>query len=176
MTIKQMLNKKIVEWGVPVLHLSSSKYFKCRCIDPVNKQGNTNCNICFGSGSVSSLKIINVIMDMNGATRENEKLNGFGLTDSTPIQIYTKYNNILSQRDKIIVVGFDKNGNPTDIKDIYVINNTNSFRMLNGRIEGNVCTATKVNSDIKIYQKYINNLHNKAIEHLKDGGEYVCRQ
>ena len=49
------------ELSYDILYNRATKFIKCRCFDPMYQSGNPRCNICNGSGHLTSLERMEVI-------------------------------------------------------------------------------------------------------------------
>lgn len=125
--------------GIKVLYIRSNRNTRCKCYDPLHKDGESSCNICGGSGFLSSIEVITVFanpLSQDDVLRmSGERFTELGDANIYSNTFYLKYNTSPNTGDKIIIVGYDKDGLPTEVKEVYVLGLCRATRGLNGRIE-----------------------------------------
>ena len=66
----------IKEFSISILYIRNCKFVKCKCFDDINKCGDPNCKLCFGSGYFASMEKIPAIESSSRNT--NASSSGYG--------------------------------------------------------------------------------------------------
>jgi hypothetical protein len=152
--IREELVQMEKEFAIKVIHVSSNKYIKCKCFNPLYKTGNSKCPLCLGSGRVTTMSMLNTITYNHSGTSNNSSL-GNSIIDEN-IFIFNHKSKI-NEKDIILIVGFKENS-ICDLKEIFKVKYVDNVRGDNGRVEYVVANTTKANQLLNSYSKVINNL------------------
>ena len=163
------------EFGINVLYVRNNKFVKCKCFNDLNKTGDSKCPYCHGSGFFNSIQTIPAIESSNSpysSTNSIDKLR-IGVTDQKNEIYYLKYKYTPKERDFILKVTWDKDGNPVDIVKVLEIINVWDTRGDNGRTEFFACLTNNRTDLVEIFSKTIKTLPRKAIDELLKGGKSI---
>ena len=163
------------EFGINVLYVRNNKFVKCKCFDDLNKTGSTKCPYCHGTGYFNSIQMIPAIESSNSpysSTNNIAKLQ-IGITDQKNEIYYVKYKYNPKERDYILKVTWDKDGNPVDVIKVLELINIWDTRGDNGRTEFFACLTNNRTDLMNSFNKTIKTLPQKAINELLKGGKYI---
>lgn len=157
------------EFSIKVLYLNSNKYIKCKCFNDLYKSGNPKCNLCCGSGRLTTLQLVNTIM-----------YNSTGTSIASELGNMVKDNNVfifnhkiqLKEKDIVLVVGF-KNGFISDLKEMYEVDYVDIVRGDRGRVEYQVCYTNSANRLIKGYANAISQISINNSKKLLQGNKIL---
>lgn len=164
------------EFGINILFVRNCKFVRCKCFDDLNKTGDPNCPLCFGSGYFASIQKLKAIESSTRPYSENNTLTQtpIGVTDQKFEVYYIRHMYTPKERDMILQVTWDKQGNPVDIVKVLEIVGVYEMRGDKGRVELNGCITNDRTDLVKTYTDFLKKLPKKAItELLKEGGKYI---
>ena len=153
--LRSEVNYLINSYGITILYIRNSKYMKCKCYDELYKSGDHSCEVCFGTGKITSIEPIKCFYNNNSYY---SKLSGAGKYNVDIGQFVFKHDSKVDFNDLILIVGY--NGDKiVDVKQVYKINNINEIRCDDGRIEFyevDVMTDNTLFGKFNNYVKYEN--------------------
>ena len=125
------------EFGIDVLYIRNCKFVRCRCFNDLNKTGDPNCKLCFGTGHFASIEKIKAIESANSAYSSDSSITQLpiGVTDQKSEVYYIRHPFVPKERDIILKVTWDKQGYPVDIIKVLEIINVYEMRGDKGRVE-----------------------------------------
>ena len=173
--MRQEANSLINEFGINVLYIRNCKYVRCSCFDDLNKTGDPNCKICMGSGYFASIQKIQAIESSNSAYSDSNSITQMpiGITDQKNEIYYIRHNLNPKERDYILKVTWDINGNPIDIVKVLEIVNVYEMRGDNGRIELTGCVVNDRTDMVRSFTQMLKQLPPKAKNYLAKGGKSI---
>lgn len=122
-----------------VLYVRANTRSRCKCYDPLHKDGSANCKICGGSGLLSSIEKMEVFcnpMSMDDAIRlSGQRRTEVGDANIMTQTFYLKHNERPKAGDRILIVGYDKHNLPTEVKESSIVSVVREVRGFNGRVE-----------------------------------------
>ena len=172
--IRNMLNNQIKRLGIDVLIVNSSKRIRCKCFNNSTNEGLPSCNICLGKGYISSIRKERVIIDYGNRLSNTYSQSQYGNIDNQLIYVYVSSSTTINQGDKIIIVGWTKQKQLSDVKEILNVGSINQYRMNDGRIEGISMTCISSSEMFEKYNSFINSLSNRTRKTISEGGVYIC--
>lgn len=125
--------------NIKALYVRRRQDTRCVCFDPLHKDGKADCIICGGSGFLSSIEAIDTFL--NPASQDDmlrmsgEKFTGLGNINIYTNTLYLKHKDTPVVGDRILIVGYDKFGLPTDVKESLYVNFARKVRGYKGRVE-----------------------------------------
>lgn len=150
-------------YGINVVHIQNSKYIKCKCFNDLYKTGNPKCNLCFGTGRVTTLSIKKAIKyNQEGGSVDTELGN---IVKDKNVFIFNHTYEI-SEKDYILMVGFN-NGCIKDIKNQFEVEYVDEVRGDRGRIEYKIVYTKNCNYKSQM-ENSIKKLRNNKIQYLSD--------
>lgn len=163
------------EFGINVLYIRNCKFIRCTCFDDLNKEGDPNCKLCMGTGHFASIQKIRAIESANSAySSENAiKANPTGITNQKREIYYIRHQFNPKERDMILKVTWDKQGNPVDILQVLEITNVYEMRGDKGRVELNGCMIDSRTDLVKPFADILSSLPKKAVSQLLKGGKCI---
>lgn len=163
------------EFGINVLYVRNCKFVRCTCFDDLNKVGDPNCKLCMGTGHFASIQKIKAIESSNSAYSSNNsiKQTPIGVTDQKSEVYYIRHQFNPKERDMILKVTWDKQGNPVDVLKVLEIVNVYEMRGDKGRIELNGCLIDNRTDLVKPFSDVLSSLPKKAVSQLLKGGKYI---
>ena len=173
--MRQEANSLINEFGINVLYIRNCKYVRCSCFDDLNKTRNTNCKICMGSGYFASIQKTQAIESSNSAYSDSNSIAQMpiGVTDQKNEIYYIRHNLNPKERDYILKVKWDINGNLIDIVKVLEIVNVYEMRGDNGRIELTGCVVNDRTDMVRSFTQMLKQLPPKAKNYLAKGGKSI---
>ena len=104
------------EFGINVLYIRNCKFVRCRCFDDLNKTGDPDCKLCFGTGHFASIEKIQAIESSNSAYSSDNSITqlSIGVTDQKNEVYYIRHPFVPKERDMILKVTWDSQGYPID--------------------------------------------------------------
>ena len=173
--MRQEANSLINEFGINVLYIRNCKYVRCSCFDDLNKTGDPNCKICMGSGYFASIQKTQAIESSNSAYSDSNSIAQMpiGVTDQKNEIYYIRHNLNPKERDYILKVTWDINGNPIDIVKVLEIVNVYEMRGDNGRIELTGCVVNDRTDMVRSFTQMLKQLPPKAKNYLAKGGKSI---
>ena len=173
--MRQEANSLINEFGINVLYIRNCKYVRCSCFDDLNKTGDPNCKICMGSGYFASIQKTQAIESSNSAYSDSNSIAQMpiGITDQKNEIYYIRHNLNPKERDYILKVTWDINGNPIDIVKVLEIVNVYEMRGDNGRIELTGCVVNDRTDMVRSFTQMLKQLPPKAKNYLAKGGKSI---
>ena len=168
----------IEEFGFDALYIRNCKFVRCSCFDDLNKTGDPNCPLCFGSGYFASIEKIKTIESSNSAySSTNTIINtDIGQTEQKNEIYYINYDLSPKARDFILKVTWDKFGNPIDIIQVLEIVGKYEMRGDKGRVELYGCIVNDRTDLVKTFDKVLRLLPKKGLAQLLRGGKYIWPQ
>ena len=165
----------IDEFGINVLYIRNCKFVRCRCFDDLNKTGDANCTFCMGSGYFSSIEKVQAIESSIRAYADNNSIiqTPIGSTDQKNEVYYIRHNVNPKERDYLLKVTWDKDGNPVDVIKVLEIIGVYEMRGDNGRLELTGCVIADKTTMVKPFTQVLRNLPNKARRQLAKGGKSI---
>ena len=163
------------EFGINVLYVRNCKFVRCTCFDDLNKVGDPNCKLCMGTGHFASIQKIKAIESSNSAYSSNNsiKQTPIGVTDQKSEIYYIRHQFNPKERDMILKVTWDKQGNPVDVLKVLEIINVYEMRGDKGRVELNGCLIDNRTDLVKPFSEVLSSLPKKAVAQLLKGGKYI---
>ena len=163
------------EFGIDVLYIRNCKFVRCKCFNDLNKTGDPNCKLCFGTGHFASIKKIKAIESSNSAYSADNSIAQLpiGITNQKNEVYYIRHPFIPKERDIILKVTWDKQGYPIDIIKVLEIINVYEMRGDKGRIELNGCLINDRTDLIKPFTKILLSLPKKTVLPLLKGGKTI---
>ena len=135
------------ELSYDILYNRATKFIKCRCFDPMYQSGNPRCNICNGSGHLTSLERMEVIE--------------------------YSYKAAPRRKDLIMVTGWNRDKTPTNLHHVYEIKDVDPVRGDGGRVEYYRVLATQVPDLRRQLQDAINRIPAEGRRLIAGGKRYV---
>ena len=163
------------EFGIDVLYIRNCKFVRCRCFDDLNKTGDPNCKLCFGTGYFNSIEKIKAIESSNSAYSSDNSITQLpiGVTDQKSEVYYIRHPFVPKERDIILKVTWDKQGYPVDVLEALEIINIYEMRGDNGRVELNGCLIDNRTDQVRQFKKILSSLPKKIISPLLKGGKTI---
>ena len=163
------------EFGIDVLYIRNCKFVRCRCFDDLNKAGDPNCKLCFGTGHFASIEKIQAIESSNSAYSSDNSITQLpiGVTDQKNAIYYIRHPFVPKERDMILKVTWDKQGYPIDIVKALEIINVYEMRGDKGRVELNGCLVNNRTDLVRPFTKILSSLPRKAVSPLLRGGKTI---
>lgn len=124
---------------IKILYVRKSRETRCVCFNPLHKDGKAGCLMCGGSGFLSSIEVMDAFL--NPASQDDMlRMSGEKFTDLGDANLYTDIIYLSHKKepnvgDRILIVGYDKHGLPTDVKESLYVNFSRKVRGYKGRIE-----------------------------------------
>ena len=167
--------KLVNEFGLNILYIRNCKFVRCKCFDDLNKTGNPDCPLCFGSGYFASIQKIKVIESSNSpySSDNSIKQTPIGVTDQKTEVYYIQQQYTPKERDYILKVTWDKKGNPVDIVKVLEIINVYEMRGDNGRVELNGCIINNRTDLVKTFSDVLSKLPLNGMNAILNGGKYI---
>lgn len=163
------------EFGIDVLYIRNCKFVRCKCFDDLNKTGDPNCKLCFGTGHFASIEKIQAIESSNSAYSSNSSITQLpiGVTDQKNEIYYIRHPFVPKERDMILKVTWDKQGYPIDIIKALEIINVYEMRGDKGRVELNGCLVNNRTDLVIPFTKILSSLPRKVVSPLLKGGKSI---
>lgn len=163
------------EFGIDVLYIRNCKFVRCKCFNDLNKTGDPNCKLCFGTGHFASIEKIKAIESSNSAYSADNSITQLpiGITNQKNEVYYIRHPFIPKERDIILKVTWDKQGYPVDIIKVLEIINVYEMRGDKGRIELNGCLINDRTDLVKPFTKILLSLPKKTVLPLLKGGKTI---
>ena len=163
------------EFGIDVLYIRNCKFVRCKCFDDLNKIGDPNCKLCFGTGHFASIEKIQAIESSNSAYSSNSSITQLpiGVTDQKNEVYYIRHPFVPKERDMILKVTWDKQGYPIDIIKVLEIINVYEMRGDKGRVELNGCLVNNRTDLVRPFTKVLSFLPRKIVSPLLKGGKSI---
>lgn len=163
------------EFNLKVLLIRTNQRTRCKCYDPYNHDGDSNCKICGGTGKLNMIEMTPTIHE-NFNTSSLIKMTELGLSVSNTILLFFDYKVIPKVRDRVLIVGYDSRGIPVDIKKDCTIASVEEVRGENGRIELYMVYAKYSPENIKRDQRRLNRIPPKVKKEIMKGRRYTWPQ
>lgn len=132
--IRKNVEDLMDRFSFKALLVRDARHTRCSCYNPLYRCGDPKCKKCKGLGRFSSIECIDVIYQ-NIKMEDMMKMTEVGLINIDTFKIFMKCKVMPNENDILLVVGFDKNGLPVDIKQLLHLKGTREFRCDNGRVE-----------------------------------------
>ena len=163
------------EFGIDVLYIRNCKFVRCKCFDDLNKTGDPDCKLCFGTGHFASIEKIQAIESSNSAYSSNSSITQLpiGVTDQKNEVYYIRHPFVPKERDIILKVAWDRQGYPIDIIKVLEIINVYEMRGDKGRVELNGCLVNNRTDLVRPFTKILSSLPRKAVSPLLKGGKSI---
>ena len=163
------------EFGIDVLYIRNCKFVRCKCFDDLNKTGDPDCKLCFGTGHFASIEKIQTIESSNSAYSSNSSITQLpiGVTDQKNEVYYIRHPFVPKERDIILKVAWDRQGYPIDIIKVLEIINVYEMRGDKGRVELNGCLVNNRTDLVRPFTKILSSLPRKAVSPLLKGGKSI---
>lgn len=165
----------IDEFGINVLYVRNCKFVRCRCFDDLNKTGDAKCPLCLGSGYFASIEKIQAIESSTSAYSRNNSIiqTPIGVTDQKDEVYYIRHEVNPKERDYLLKVTWDKDGNPVDIVKVLEIINVYEMRGDKGRLELTGCVIDDRTNMVRPFTQMLKSLPHKARHELAKGGKSI---
>lgn len=161
---------------INILYVRNNIKSRCKCYDELHKDGESKCKVCGGSGLLSSLEKMEVFcnpLSMDDSIRiSGQKHTDIGDVTILSQTFYLKHNEKPKTGDKILIVGYDKYGLPTEVKEVCYITIAREVRGINGRVEMNKVICRTSPQDLTKYQKRLSRIPNTEKVKLMKGAKY----
>lgn len=163
------------EFGIDVLYIRNCKFVRCKCFDDLNRIGKPDCPLCFGTGHFASIEKVKAIESSNSAYSSENGITqtGVGVSNQKNEIYYIRQQFNPKERDMILKVTWDSNGNPIDILQVLEITNVYEMRGDHGRTELNGCLINSRTDLVIPFKKVLNQLPKKAVSQLLKGGKSI---
>ena len=163
------------EFGINVLYIRNCKFVRCRCFNDLNKTGDPDCKLCFGTGHFASIEKIQAIESSNSAYSSDSSITQLpiGITDQKNEVYYIRQPFVPKERDIILKVTWDSQGYPIDIVKVLEIINVYEMRGDKGRVELNGCLVNDRTDLVRPFTKILSSLPRKAVSPLLRGGKTI---
>ena len=163
------------EFGIDVLYIRNCKFVRCRCFYDLNKSGDPNCKLCFGTGHFASIEKIQAIESSNSAYSSDNSITQLpiGATDQKNEVYYIRHPFVPKERDMILKVTWDSQGYPIDIVKVLEIINVYEMRGDKGRVELNGCLVNNRTDLVRPFTKILSSLPRKTVSPLLRGGKTI---
>lgn len=163
------------EFGIDVLYIRNCKFVRCKCFNDLNKTGDPNCKLCFGTGHFASIEKVKAIESSNSAYSSDSSIAQLpiGVTDQKNEVYYIRHPFVPKERDVILKVTWDKQGYPIDVVKVLEITNVYEMRGDKGRVELNGCLVNNRTDLVKSYTKILSSLPRKIVSPLLKGGKTI---
>ena len=163
------------EFGINVLYIRNCKFVRCRCFNDLNKTGDPDCKLCFGTGHFASIEKIQAIESSNSAYSSDRSITKLpiGVTDQKNEVYYIRHPFVPKERDMILKVTWDSQGYPIDIVKVLEIINVYEMRGDKGRVELNGCLVNNRTDLVRPFTKILSSLPRKAVSPLLKGGKSI---
>lgn len=121
--LRDVFAKDIDEFKLDVLYIRLSKYIKCVCYDNLYHTGKSTCPYCGGTGKVTTIEKIRALCHSTDiyfqmATYKHTDIGDVSRDNQI---IYIDYNKNPKPKDLVCMVGWDKNGKPTNVVKVYEV-------------------------------------------------------
>jgi hypothetical protein len=168
-------NSLIDEFGINVLYIRNCKFVRCRCFDDLHKSGDANCKLCMGTGHFASIEKVQAIESSISAYSGSNSIfqMPIGITDQKNEVYYIRHNVTPKERDYLLKVTWDKNGNPVDIVKVLEIVNVYEMRGDKGRVELTGCVIEDKTTMVRPFTQMLKSLPQKARVELAKGGKSI---
>lgn len=163
------------QFSMSILLIRSNNNTRCKCYDPLHRSGNRKCKVCGGSGKINTIEKIQGI-HQNSDSGSPMKLTELGLSAMNTISFYLDRKYVPKSKDQILIVGFDNNGCPVDIKKDCTIVSVQEVRGDDGRIEFYHVYAKYSPDKILIDQKRLNAIPKEQKMQIAKGKRYTWPQ
>ena len=163
------------EFGINVLYIRNCKFVRCRCFNDLNKTGDPDCKLCFGTVHLKKKKKIQAIESSNSAYSSDNSITQLpiGATDQKNEVYYIRHPFVPKERDMILKVTWDSQGYPIDIVKVLEIINVYEMRGDKGRVELNGCLVNDRTDLVRPFTKILSSLPRKAVSPLLRGGKTI---
>ena len=163
------------EFGINVLYIRNCKFVRCRCFNDLNKTGDPDCKLCFGTGHFASIEKIQAIESSNSAYSSNSSITQLpiGVTHQKNEAYYIRHPFVPKERDMILKVTSDSQGYPVDIVKVLEIINVYEMRGDKGRVELNGCLVNDRTDLVRPFTKVLLSLPRKTVSPLLRGGKTI---
>ena len=163
------------EFGIDVLYIRNCKFVRCRCFDDLNKTGDPDCKLCFGTGHFASIEKIQAIESSNSAYSSDNSITQLpiGVKKKKNEVYYIRHPFVPKERDIILKVAWDRQGYPIDIIKVLEIINVYEMRGDKGRVELNGCLVNDRTDLVRPFTKILSSLPRKAVSPLLRGGKTI---
>ena len=163
------------EFGINVLYIRNCKFVRCRCFDDLNKTGDPDCKLCFGTGHFASIEKIQAIESSNSAYSSDSSITQLpiGITDQKNEVYYIRHPFVPKESAMILKVTWDSQGYPIDLVKVLEIINVYEMRGDKGRVELNGCLVNDRTDLVRPFTKILSSLPRKAVSPLLRGGKTI---
>lgn len=163
------------EFSMSILLIRNNKNTRCKCYNPLHKDGDRKCKICGGTGKISSIEKVDVI-HQNVNSSGFIKMTELGLSVTNTIVLYFNVKSIPKVQDQVLIVGFDKDGIPVDIKRSCTIASVQEVRGDNGRVEFYQTYAKYSPEKIELNQRRLNAIPPAFKKKIMEGKRFTWPQ
>lgn len=161
------------EFGINAFIIRKLKHTRCKCYNYLNRDGNSKCKICGGSGNLNSIEKIKILVQDVSKNASYMNMSDFGLTISNTYVIYCKFDTVPKVGDQIFITGFGKDNLPIDIKYDCLIVSLKETRGDGGKIEFyHLLTEFKAEK-MRIDQSRLNAIPTKVKKKLMEGDRFI---
>lgn len=155
-----------------ILYIRHDTHSRCKCYDPLYGTGTSTCKICGGSGFVSSIEFAEVFLNPISKNIEGEIMTEVGEASIYDRIFYTERNIHPKTGDRILIVGFDKNDVPIDIREVVNIRYSEEIRGYHGRVEFYKLYCSVQPQSLEREQKRLNSVPTVDKSKLMKGTKY----
>lgn len=163
------------EFSLSILLVRTNHKTRCKCYDPLHRDGNRKCRICGGTGKVNTIEKVEAI-HQNADANSYMKLTEIGLSITNTISFYLDRKYVPKVQDQIFITGFDENNCPVDIKKSCIIVSVQEVRGDSGRIEFYHVYAKYAPDRVKIEQRRLNSIPPNHKLQIAKGKRYTWPQ
>lgn len=163
-------------FGINLLYIRNCKFIRCKCFNDLNKTGDPNCKLCYGTGHFASINMIKAIESSNSAYSSTNSIiqTPIGVTDQKNEIYYIQQQYNPKERDILLKVTWDKKIKiPVDIIKVLEITNVYEMRGDNGRVELNGCVINNRTDLIPQFNSILKSLPVKSLQILQKGGKSI---
>lgn len=163
------------KFSIDILYIRTKNDIRCKCFNMLHQIGDSNCHICFGKGYPTTLEKTRAITHITKIQNSNNYAlkTPLSMTDPTLLTFYMEYNRMPKLGDIIAIVGWNKSGEPQDVKKVCVVTSVDEIRGDKGRVELYSCNAIVRSELNKLVQETINMLDNTAKSNIARGRRYI---
>lgn len=163
------------DYGLDILYIRASRYIRCKCYDPLHKEGDPNCSICMGSGRATAVEQRNAVAIIPERLYNNAFVStDLGLLEIKEMIYALPFDSDPSTADIIVKPYFNKNGVVTGIYEAYLITGVTPVTGDNGRIELYNVKCKEDFASTTTIKRVLNEMTYKDRLNLKRGRKYIC--
>ena len=163
------------KFKLKILLIRRNNNTRCKCYDPLHRSGNRKCKVCGGSGKINIIEAAEII-HQNVDSNSSLQLTDIGLSINNTLKCYLDRKYVPKVQDQILIVGFNSQGIPVDIKKSCTIVSVQEIRGDLGRIEAYQVYAKYSPEKIKVDQKRLDAIPTQQKRQIVKGKRYTWPQ